>query len=174
MERSPDEGVDDEGFIVSGADVELIPPLYGPLLETCVSTLVAAVEGLVAVYLYGSVATGQASPPESDLDLLVVTHDDTASEGDRRLHGEFHGPVPRSGARRRHRSRDRGWAVRRRPRRSRESMLHQALLRPAAWRRPPVPAPVLSTVPAMAWAFNHNIADAIEPARQQLDLAANE
>ena len=73
------EGVDADGFIVSGADVELIPADYRPALDSAVSTLVAGVEGLISVYLYGSVATGEACIPQSDIDLLVVTVDSGSS-----------------------------------------------------------------------------------------------
>jgi hypothetical protein len=78
MGAAPAEGVDGNGFIVSGADVELVPAAYWPVLESCVSTLESAVGGLIAVYLYGSVATGRASPPESDIDLLALTLDDAS------------------------------------------------------------------------------------------------
>jgi hypothetical protein len=78
MSAGQDEGVDQDGFVVSGVDADLIPVAYQPVLGSCVSTLVAAVDGLLAVYLYGSVATGRASPPESDIDLLVLTRDEAS------------------------------------------------------------------------------------------------
>ena len=73
------EGVDEDGFIVSGADVELISAAYEPALDSVVSSLVENVDGQISVYLYGSVATGEACPPQSDIDVLVVTRDDRSS-----------------------------------------------------------------------------------------------
>jgi hypothetical protein len=58
----PVEETDANGFVVSGADVELIPTILRPVLESCVSTVVSGVPGLVAMYVYGSVATDRASP----------------------------------------------------------------------------------------------------------------
>jgi hypothetical protein len=69
--RDPAEGVDADGYIVTGADVANVPDPYRPVVADCVATLTrfAALDGL---YLYGSVATGQARPPDSDLDLLAL------------------------------------------------------------------------------------------------------
>jgi uncharacterized protein len=69
--RDPAEGVDAEGYLVTGAAVANIPPAYRPVIDDCVATLTAFPE-LDGLYLYGSVATGQARPPGSDLDLLAV------------------------------------------------------------------------------------------------------
>ena len=73
------EGVDEDGFIVSGADVKLISAAYEPALDSVVSSLVENVDGQISVYLYGSVATGEACPPQSDIDVLVVTRDGRSS-----------------------------------------------------------------------------------------------
>jgi hypothetical protein len=71
--RDPAEGVDADGYLVTGASVEHIPAVYRPVVADCVETLTAAFgPRLDGLYLYGSVATGQARPPESDLDLLAV------------------------------------------------------------------------------------------------------
>jgi hypothetical protein len=69
--RDPAEGVDADGYIVTGADVANVPAPYRPVVADCVAALTrfAALDGL---YLYGSVATGQARPPDSDLDLLAL------------------------------------------------------------------------------------------------------
>lgn len=73
MTRDPDEGVDADGYLVTGAAVANIPPVYRPILEDCVATLTAAFgDRLDGLYLYGSVATGQATPPDSDVDLLAL------------------------------------------------------------------------------------------------------
>jgi uncharacterized protein len=69
--RDPAEGVDADGYLVTGAALANVPPAYRPVIDDCVATLTAfpALDGL---YLYGSVATGQARPPDSDLDLLAL------------------------------------------------------------------------------------------------------
>jgi predicted nucleotidyltransferase len=71
--RDPDEGVDADGYLVTGAAVARIPPVYRPVLDDCVATVTAAFgDRLDGLYLYGSVATGQAAPPDSDVDLLAL------------------------------------------------------------------------------------------------------
>ena len=52
---------------------ERIPAAYEPVLADCVAALTAVAGApLDGLYLYGSVATGRARPPRSDLDLLAV------------------------------------------------------------------------------------------------------
>lgn len=73
MTRDPDEGVDPTGHLVTGAARDRVPPAYEPALADCVATLTAAFgDRLDGLYLYGSVATGRARPPASDLDLLAL------------------------------------------------------------------------------------------------------
>ncbi|MBO0869475.1 MAG: nucleotidyltransferase domain-containing protein [Micromonosporaceae bacterium] len=74
MTRDPAEGVDAGGAIVTGAAIERVPAAYRPVVADC-TLLVRQVLGdrLHGLYLYGSVATGQARPPGSDLDLLAVS-----------------------------------------------------------------------------------------------------
>lgn len=73
MTRDPGEGVDAAGYLVTGAAPGRVPAAYAPVVADCVATLVAAYgDRLDGLYLYGSVATGQARPPQSDLDLLAV------------------------------------------------------------------------------------------------------
>ena len=73
MTRDPAEGVDTGGYLVTGASVARIPAVYRPVLADCVRALVElAGDRLDGLYLYGSVATGQARPPGSDLDLLAL------------------------------------------------------------------------------------------------------
>jgi uncharacterized protein len=69
--RDPAEGVDADGYLVTGAAVANVAAAYRPVIADCVATLTRfpALDGL---YLYGSVATGQARPPDSDLDLLAL------------------------------------------------------------------------------------------------------
>jgi predicted nucleotidyltransferase len=71
--RDPAEGVDADGYLVTGASRANVPAGYEPVLADCVDTLVSTFgDHLDGLYLYGSVATGQARPPDSDLDLLAV------------------------------------------------------------------------------------------------------
>ena len=71
MTRDPAEGVDADGYLVTGAALVNIPPAYRPVVDDCVAALTAFPE-LDGLYLYGSVATGRARPPDSDLDLLAL------------------------------------------------------------------------------------------------------
>ena len=174
MGRLHVEGVDDDGFIVCGADIELIPALYGPVLETCVSALVATVEGLVAIYLYGSVATGRASPPESDIDLLVVTNDDTAGvDIDAcavNLTNRYGGVVHDVGVA--HVTVDELFADNVDALGNRCFIKHYCVPVYGDDLRSRLPACRPSA--AIAWAFNHNVADGIDRFRQQLDLATTD
>ena len=166
------EGVDAAGFIVSGADVELIPPLYRPVLETCVSTLITAVEGLVAIYLYGGVATGRASPPESDVDLLVVTRDEAASEqitaAAAELSTQYRDLVHDVGIA--HVSVDGLFDDNIDALGNRCFIKHYCVPLHGDDIRSRLPACRPSVT--MAWAFIHNVADAIDRARHQLEGAA--
>jgi uncharacterized protein len=69
--RDPAEGVDADGYVVTGVSVDNVPPAYRPVVADCVAALTGFPE-LDGLYLYGSVATGQARPPASDLDLLAL------------------------------------------------------------------------------------------------------
>ena len=72
MTRDPAEGVSG-GYLVTGADPAHIPAVYQPVLADCVATVTTAFgDHLDGLYLYGSVATGQARPPDSDVDLLAL------------------------------------------------------------------------------------------------------
>jgi uncharacterized protein len=71
--RDPREGVDPDGVIVTGAAADRVPARYAEALDDAVATLsVELGDVLHSIYLYGSVATGEARPPRSDLDLIVV------------------------------------------------------------------------------------------------------
>jgi len=75
--RDPAEGVDADGVIVTGVDPERIPPAYRPVLTDCTHRLGLVLgDRLHSLYLYGSVATGRARPPQSDLDLMAVWSSD--------------------------------------------------------------------------------------------------
>ena len=165
------EGVDADGFIVSGADVELIPEAYRPVLESVVSTLVAAVDGLISVYLYGSVATGEACPPRSDIDVLVVTVDSSSSEAVADAAKDLSWGY-------RHLAREVGIAHATLPGLFGDDI--DALGGRCFIKHYCVPLhgddirdqlPSYRPSATMAWAFNHNVADAIDEARQRLDTA---
>jgi hypothetical protein len=66
--RDPEEGVAPDGTIVTGAARDRVPATFEPVLAAAVE----AVGSEVALYLYGSVATGQARVRASDVDLLSV------------------------------------------------------------------------------------------------------
>lgn len=65
-------GVDATGFVLTVGDAALQPD-YQPVLEDVCATL--SQSGLDGIYVYGSVARGEASPGESDLDLTLVLID---------------------------------------------------------------------------------------------------
>lgn len=66
--RDPDEGVAADGTITTGTARSRVPPVFEPVL----SAAVAGVGRGASVYVYGSVATGHACPPRSDVDLLAI------------------------------------------------------------------------------------------------------
>ncbi len=72
------DGVDVQGHITTEVDVSHVAPPYEALVIGAVGALEEALgTGLVAVYVYGSVATGAATPPTSDLDLVAIVADGT-------------------------------------------------------------------------------------------------
>jgi predicted nucleotidyltransferase len=72
--RDPDEGVGADGYLTTGVALDRIPPAYVAVVADCVVEITRALGAtLHGLYLYGSVATGRARRPASDLDLLVVT-----------------------------------------------------------------------------------------------------
>lgn len=66
--RDPDEGVTREGTIRTGASRRAIPRDHDGVLRASAD----AVEGRCSLYVYGSVATGTAVVPTSDVDLLAI------------------------------------------------------------------------------------------------------
>lgn len=66
--HDPREGVTPEGMICTGATRRAIDAAWEPVLRAAVS----AIEERVPLYVYGSVATGCAVVPTSDVDLLSV------------------------------------------------------------------------------------------------------
>lgn len=76
--RDPREGVADDGSIRTGADRSRVPAAYEPVVEALVVSFaeLRAAEVLLedpsSLLLYGSVATGQAVPPRSDVDAVLL------------------------------------------------------------------------------------------------------
>ena len=66
--HDPREGITPDGMIRTGATRAAIAPLYTSVLTAAVDALA----GPVPLYVYGSVGTGTATPPTSDVDLLSV------------------------------------------------------------------------------------------------------
>ena len=91
MVRDPGEGVAADGTITTGAARSRVPQVFEPVLSTAARAIAAAGRDASA-YLYGSVATGQARPGSSDVDLLTVGLDPgRAAEIGRELSGQFAG-----------------------------------------------------------------------------------
>lgn len=89
--RDPQEGVSPSGAIVTGARRDRVPSHFEPVLAAA-SDLIAARDERTSVYLYGSVATGQARVPSSDVDLLTIDLDpDVALAVGRELTDRFRG-----------------------------------------------------------------------------------
>ena len=69
--QDPREGVSATGTIQTGADGTRIPSPFRPVLEAAIAA-VGAADRRVSLYVYGSVATGMAHAPDSDVDLMTV------------------------------------------------------------------------------------------------------
>ena len=67
----PREGIDARGMIATGARRDRVPPPFETVVEA-IAEAVTAADIDAAVYLYGSVATGQARPGSSDVDVLTI------------------------------------------------------------------------------------------------------
>jgi uncharacterized protein len=70
--RDPGEGASADGTITTGVDRCLVPERFEPAVSTAVAAIAEAASSEASVYLYGSVATGRARYPQSDVDLLTV------------------------------------------------------------------------------------------------------
>ncbi|HEX3815648.1 MAG TPA: hypothetical protein VHX59_22655 [Mycobacteriales bacterium] len=80
MTTDPREGVDAAGYLTTGADRARIVAPFASVVADCAETLRRELSaGLHSLYAYGSVATGQATPRRSDLDLYAVVADDAAA-----------------------------------------------------------------------------------------------
>jgi len=69
--RDPDEGLSAFGTIVTGARNGRVPAAFAPVVESA-RTYIRDLGGVGSLYLYGSVATGMARAPTSDVDMLTV------------------------------------------------------------------------------------------------------
>ncbi|WP_187279534.1 nucleotidyltransferase domain-containing protein [Quadrisphaera setariae] len=76
--RDPLEGVDGDGCIRTGADRSRVPAVYEPVLEALLAAFAPSAPS--SLLLYGSVATGQARPPTSDVDVVVLGVPPAATE----------------------------------------------------------------------------------------------
>jgi uncharacterized protein len=66
-------GLDENGFIISEVSYGNILPEYKELIGACITALKSALPNLIhSIYVYGSVARGDAVREKSDLDLLVI------------------------------------------------------------------------------------------------------
>lgn len=73
--QDPQEGVAPDGTIVTGVHRDPLAAPYAEVLTDAVEALRTRLgDDLHSVHLYGSVATGQARPPTSDLDLVALLH----------------------------------------------------------------------------------------------------
>lgn len=71
------EGVDPDGFIRTSVAAANIGPDYAPIVADCVAALTQALgDDLLGVYVTGSVATGRAVPPGSDIDMVALVADE--------------------------------------------------------------------------------------------------
>ena len=77
--RDPVEGVDAAGFIVTGVGFDHVPAPFGPVIDAAMEAG-GTNSAAWSLYLYGSVATGMAKTPTSDVDLLTVGMDTETAE----------------------------------------------------------------------------------------------
>lgn len=68
----PREGLDENGFITTGADAANLMPPFSAIIEDTVAACSGALPDLHSLYVYGSTACGTARVGESDLDLVAV------------------------------------------------------------------------------------------------------
>lgn len=73
-------GLDLNGFIVSDVSKDKIDPIYNPCIQESVESLKKVFhQQLHSVYVYGSVARGDAVAIKSDLDLIAMFDDNLSS-----------------------------------------------------------------------------------------------
>src|SRR5215471_11913728 len=69
--RDPREGMDEHGCIVTGVSADRIPEAFAPIVEASMAAVARRGGDRCSPYLYGSVATGMARVPTSDVDLIA-------------------------------------------------------------------------------------------------------
>jgi hypothetical protein len=78
--RDPHEGRSATGMIITGVRLDRIAPAFWPIVEAAAEACGAGGTG-VALYIYGSLATGQAVVGASDVDLLAIDLEHATSIG---------------------------------------------------------------------------------------------
>ena len=69
--RDPDEGLDADGLIVTGARRDRVAEPFRPVVEAAIDQVQVRGDDC-SLYIHGSVATGVAKPGTSDVDLLTI------------------------------------------------------------------------------------------------------
>lgn len=89
MVHDPREGVTAHGMIVTGVGRHRVPSAFEAVLTAAVRA-VQEHDGQASLYVYGSVATGEARVPTSDVDLLSIGLDrDVAGTVSRQLSATY-------------------------------------------------------------------------------------
>lgn len=74
--KDPDEGLTADGMIKTGVKRNRVPLIFEPIVQETIQKIKAIQNRLslnnVSLYLYGSVATGMAVSPQSDVDFLTI------------------------------------------------------------------------------------------------------
>lgn len=77
---NPGYGLDSSGFIVSDVHLDKVDPVYMPCIRESVKGLKKMYrQQLHSIYLYGSVARGEAVAFKSDVDLIAMFHSKLSS-----------------------------------------------------------------------------------------------
>ena len=74
----PGERLDDDGLIHTSASIDRISGPFRRVLDSTIDVIRVAAPG-ASVYAYGSVTTGQATSPTSDVDILTIGLDDAVA-----------------------------------------------------------------------------------------------
>lgn len=94
----PREGLDENGFITTGADASNLTSPFRAIVEDAVVVCSGALPDLHSLYVYGSTTCGTARIGQSDLDLLAVLHAAPDHEAIRTVGEQLslrHGPMVR-------------------------------------------------------------------------------
>ena len=69
----------DGQFIRKEVSLNKVKDVYRPVVEEVMKSFLELTDGIHSIYLYGSVATGKAKSPSSDLDILVILKEPPSS-----------------------------------------------------------------------------------------------